>query len=90
MKIYGGVEVQLQHSCPQHYMVSDQLRTLAALPPGEWAGGTHWLGGWMGPRTGLGSMKKRKKHFTSINVEIDYQWNQYNNESCLVGTEYGQ
>jgi hypothetical protein len=28
--------------------------------PEERALGTHWLGGWVGPRTGLNDMKKRK------------------------------
>jgi hypothetical protein len=27
--------------------------------PGERAPGTHWIGGWVGPRAGLDSMKKR-------------------------------
>jgi hypothetical protein len=28
--------------------------------PGERAPGTHWLGGWMGLRSGLHNVKKRK------------------------------
>jgi len=31
--------------------VSDQFHALAALPPGEIAPGTHWIGGWVGPNT---------------------------------------
>jgi hypothetical protein len=27
--------------------MSDQLHALAALPPGERAPGTHWIGGWV-------------------------------------------
>jgi hypothetical protein len=27
---------------------------------GEKAAGTHWIGGWMGPRTGLDDVEKRK------------------------------
>jgi hypothetical protein len=27
---------------------------------GERAPGTHWIGGWVGPRAGLGDMEKRK------------------------------
>jgi hypothetical protein len=30
------------------------------LYPGERAPGTHWIGGWVGPRTGLDAVKKRK------------------------------
>jgi hypothetical protein len=32
---------------------------LAALPPGEIARGTHWIG-WVGLRAGLDAVKKRK------------------------------
>jgi hypothetical protein len=28
--------------------------------PGEGAPGTHWTGGWVGPRTGLDNVEKRK------------------------------
>jgi hypothetical protein len=35
-----------------------QLQTLAALPPGEKAPGTHWLGGWVGPIVGLDASEK--------------------------------
>jgi hypothetical protein len=38
---------------------SGQLHAPAALPPGERAPGTHWIGGWVGPRTGLDDMEKR-------------------------------
>jgi hypothetical protein len=37
----------------------DELHALAALPP-EKEPGTHWIGGWVGPRTGLGDVEKRK------------------------------
>jgi hypothetical protein len=37
----------------------------SALRPGrftprEWAPGTHWIGGWVGPRAGLDAVEKRK------------------------------
>jgi hypothetical protein len=35
--------------------MSGQLHAPAALPPG-----IHWIGGWMGPRTGLDDVEKRK------------------------------
>jgi hypothetical protein len=38
--------------------VSDQLHTPAALPPGEVGPGTHWIGGWVGPRAGLDVVEK--------------------------------
>jgi hypothetical protein len=50
--------------------VSGQLHASAALPPGK-ATGTHWIGGWVGPRAGLDavvglnkSYKHRKEHST--------------------------
>jgi hypothetical protein len=40
--------------------VSGQLHAPAALPPGETAPGTQWIGGWVGPRAGLDDVEKRK------------------------------
>jgi hypothetical protein len=40
--------------------VSGQLHAPAALPPGERAPGTHSIGGWVGPTTGLDDVEKRK------------------------------
>jgi hypothetical protein len=61
MKAYGGVEVQL------HAFLT------SALDGGEWsasrsdrftprerAPGTHWIGGWVGPRAVLDTVVKRK------------------------------
>jgi len=39
--------------------VSGQFHALAALPPGK-APGTHWIGGWMGPRASQDAVVKRK------------------------------
>jgi hypothetical protein len=33
---------------------------LGRFAPGEIAPGTHWIGGWMGPRIGLEAVQKRK------------------------------
>jgi hypothetical protein len=40
--------------------VSGQLHALAALPPRERAPDTHWVGGWVDPRTVLDAVVKRK------------------------------
>jgi len=40
--------------------VSGQLHVPAAVPPGEIAPGTHWFGGWVGPRVGLDTVVKRQ------------------------------
>jgi hypothetical protein len=42
--------------------VSGQLYALADLPPGERTPGAHCIGGWMGPRTGLGDVEKGIEH----------------------------
>jgi hypothetical protein len=33
--------------------VSGQLHAPVSLPPGKEPPGTHWIGGWVGPRSGL-------------------------------------
>jgi hypothetical protein len=40
--------------------VSGQLHAPAALPKGKQPPGTHWIGGWVGPRAGLDAVKKGK------------------------------
>jgi hypothetical protein len=38
--------------------------------PGYKATGTHWTGGWEGPRTGLDAVEARKIYFPMQGVEI--------------------
>jgi hypothetical protein len=45
--------------------VSGQLHVPAALPPGK-RPGTHCIGGWVGPRAGLGGCEKYRPHRDSI------------------------
>jgi hypothetical protein len=40
--------------------LSGQLFSPTTLPPGEGAPGTHWMGGWVGPRVDLDAVEKRK------------------------------
>jgi hypothetical protein len=40
--------------------VSDQLHAPGALPHGEIAVRTHWIGSWVDPRASLGDVEKRK------------------------------
>jgi hypothetical protein len=61
MKAYGGVDVYI------HIILTSALvggEWSASLPcrfiPGERAPGIHWIVGWMGPRTGLDNVEKRK------------------------------
>jgi hypothetical protein len=43
--------------------MSDQLHAPAALPFGARAPGTHWIGGWVGPRAGLDTVENKKNFF---------------------------
>jgi hypothetical protein len=51
-------------SWPRHWLeVSGQIDAPASLllpPPREKALGTHWIGGWVGPRAGLDKVEKLK------------------------------
>jgi hypothetical protein len=60
MKPCGGVDVSI------HIFLTSALsggEWSASHPvrfnPGESAPGTHWIGGWVGPRTGLDHVEKR-------------------------------
>jgi hypothetical protein len=76
MKTYGGVEIQLHPF------------STSALDGGEWsasrpcrftqdelAPGTHWIGGWLGPRTGLEAMEKK---------EITWPCQESNHDSKII------
>jgi hypothetical protein len=55
MKVYGGVDVQSHIVLILALLGSER----SALPPGT-VPSTHWIGGWVGPRTGLDDVKKTK------------------------------
>jgi hypothetical protein len=59
MKAYGGVDVYIQVFLTSA-VVGGQLHAPAALPPEEEPPGIHWVGDWVGPRTGLDDVEKRK------------------------------
>jgi hypothetical protein len=61
MKAYEGVDVYI-HVFLTSALVGGELSTsrLGRFTPGERAPGTHWLGGWVGPRTGLDDVEKIK------------------------------
>jgi hypothetical protein len=61
MKAYGGVDVYI------HIFLTSALvggKWSASRPghfiPGERASGTHWIGGWVGPKASLDYVEKRK------------------------------
>jgi hypothetical protein len=61
MKAYGGVGVQI-HIFLTSAVVGGELSVSRSclFITGEKASGTQWIGGWVGPRTGLDDMDKRK------------------------------
>jgi hypothetical protein len=61
MKAYGGVHVEI-HICLISALVGVKwsVSRPCRFTPWERAPGTHWIGGWVGPRAGLDDMEKRK------------------------------
>jgi hypothetical protein len=53
MEAYGGVEVQL------YVFLTSTLNgdKVSAVRPVRFTPGVHWLGRWVGPRVGLGSVE---------------------------------
>jgi hypothetical protein len=46
--------------------LSGQRHAPAAFYPGERTPGTHWIGGWVGPRAGLDAEAEGKKSSASV------------------------
>jgi hypothetical protein len=65
MKAYEGVEAQL-HTFLKSALHGDKWSTSCSggFTPGERVPGTHWIGGWVGPRIGRNAVAKRKNPFT--------------------------
>jgi hypothetical protein len=61
MKAYGGVEVWI-HIFLTLALVGGEWSAShpCRFTPEERAPGTHWIGGWVGPRAGLDDVEKRK------------------------------
>jgi hypothetical protein len=60
MKTYEGVDAYIHVFSTSALVGSGQVHAPATLPPGERATSTHLIGGWVGPRAGLGDMERRK------------------------------
>jgi hypothetical protein len=48
------------HSRPTHYMGVSGITPRPRFSPGERTPGTHWTGGWAGPRAGLNTEARGK------------------------------
>jgi hypothetical protein len=60
MKTYGGEDVRIHVSFTSALVGGERSGSSPArFNPGERAEGTHWIGGWVGPRTGLDDVEKR-------------------------------
>jgi 2-polyprenyl-6-methoxyphenol hydroxylase-like FAD-dependent oxidoreductase len=61
LKTYGGVDVEVRFFLTSALFGGEWSASRpACFAPGERVPGTHWIGGWVGPRTGLDDMEKWK------------------------------
>jgi hypothetical protein len=59
MKTYGGNDVQIHVFLTSALFRSEWSNSRpCSFTPGERAPGTHWIGGWMGPRICLDDMEE--------------------------------
>jgi hypothetical protein len=60
MKTYGGVDVYIHIFLTSALAGGEWLDSRPGrFTPGERAPDTHWIGGWVDPRAGLGDVEKR-------------------------------
>jgi hypothetical protein len=61
MKTYGGVDIYIHIFLTSAPVGGEWSASRPGrFTPGERAPGTHWIGGWVGPRAGLDNVEKRK------------------------------
>jgi hypothetical protein len=61
MKTYGGVDVRIHVFLTSTLAGGERpLSRPSRFTHGERSPRIHWIGGWVGPRTGLDDMEKRK------------------------------
>jgi hypothetical protein len=60
-KTYWGMEIKL-HAFLTSALAEDEWSTLRSglFTPRETASGTHWIGGWVSPRTGMDAVARKK------------------------------
>jgi hypothetical protein len=71
MKAYGGVDVKIHIFLTLAQVEGEWSASRPGrFTPRERAPGTHSIGGWVGPRAGLGNVEKRK-FLTLPGLELD-------------------
>jgi hypothetical protein len=65
MKTYGRMKVYLHTFLTLALHGGESASRLGRFTPGERVPGTHWIGGWVGPRSDIDAMAKRKKSLTA-------------------------
>jgi hypothetical protein len=61
MKTYGELEVQIHVFLTLALVGGERSASVPGLfTPQERTHGTHWIGGWVGPRAGLDAVENRK------------------------------
>jgi hypothetical protein len=61
MKAYEEVDIYIRIFLTSALAEGEwSATTHSRFTPGERASGTHWIGGWVHPRTGLDNMEKRR------------------------------
>jgi hypothetical protein len=74
MKTYGVVDVQIHIILTRAVVGAEWSASRhGRFTPGKIALGTHWIGGWEGPRTGLDDVGKRK-FLTLPGLELRHLW----------------
>jgi hypothetical protein len=74
MRMYGGVDIQIHIFLTLALVGGDRSASRpAALLSGKDPPGTHWIGGWVGPRASLDDMEKRK-FLTLPGLELLTPW----------------
>jgi hypothetical protein len=63
MKAYGGVDFKV-HVFLTSALVGERSASLSC----RFTPGTHWIGGWVGPRAGLDDVEKRKISHIELSV----------------------
>jgi hypothetical protein len=69
MKTYGGADVEIQLFLTSALVGGEWSASLPCrFTPRERAPGTHWIGGWLGPRASLDDVEKRNSRNSEVSA----------------------